>query len=170
MHRPKFSAIAVILLGLAFSAPEAWSLGLSYSETPVGGNFEYDFTLSNDLGTDIFELFLNVPLPVNSLLSFSSPTGWGDGFGGDQPFYGPVLSNTSFVEWWVELGSELGNGMSLSGFDFVSSSQVSDSIAFSVNADPSIGGNAVPVPEPATLLLVGGGLIGLIGFRRKFSK
>jgi len=170
MHRPKFLAIAVILLGLAFSAPEAWSLGLSYSETPVGGNFDYEFTLRNDTGTGIFELLLDVPLPDSNLLSFSSPTSWGDGFGGNQPYHGPVLADTSFVEWWAELGTELGNGMSLSGFDFVSSSQVSGSMAFSVNADPNIGGIAVKIPEPATLLLVGGGLVGLIGIRRKFRK
>ena len=182
MHRLRFLAIALILLGLASSAPEAWSLNLSYTEAHervpefIHGHvimvpaFRYDFTLSNDIGTDIFELFLNLPLPDSNLLSFSSPTGWGDGLGDNQPYHGPVLADTSFVEWWAELGSELGNGMSLSGFDFVSSSQVSGSIAFSVNADPSIGGVAVPVPEPATLLLVGGGLVGLIGIRRKFRK
>jgi hypothetical protein len=30
--------------------------------------------------------------------------------------------------------------------------------------------NASPVPEPATMLLLGSGLVGLIGFRRKFGK
>jgi hypothetical protein len=144
-------------------------LALTYTETPIGSNFEYNFTLSNDLGTQIYELLLNVRLPSTYLISFSSPAGWGDGFGGDQPYYGPVLSSTSFVEWWAAFGSELGNGMSLSGFDFVSSSRIIGSIAFSVNGDPTIVGVAT-VPEPSTLLLLGSGVVGLIGFRRKFRK
>jgi hypothetical protein len=33
---------------------------------------------------------------------------------------------------------------------------------------PEIPQNASPVPEPATMILLGSGLVGLIGFRRKF--
>lgn len=178
MHRPRLLVIAVILLGLAFSAPEAWSLGLSYSEsrfimgyeifggqmTPVWG-FKYDFTLSNDTGTDIYELFLDVPLPDSNLLSFSSPTGWGDGSGDNQPFHGPV-ADTSFVEWYAAFGSELGDGMSLSGFDFVSSSLLTGSITFSANSSPSIAGNAVAVPEPSLMVSLGISIISIVGLTR----
>jgi heme/copper-type cytochrome/quinol oxidase subunit 3 len=39
--------------------------------------------------------------------------------------------------------------------------------AFNASGDNSV---AVPVPEPATMLLLCSGLIGLLGFRRKFKK
>jgi hypothetical protein len=173
MQRPILVEIMIILFCLMFSAHAAWGLAVTYTETQIGVNFEYEFTMNNDTGTEIFELFLDVPLPDSSLLSFSSPAGWGDGSGGGEPFHGAVLPDTSFVEWFAELGSELGNGMSLSGFDFVSSSRVSPFISFSVNADPTSSGPAiqegsVPVPEPTTVLLAGTGLIAIIGVRRKF--
>lgn len=37
------------------------------------------------------------------------------------------------------------------------------------NVIPIFGSDGVPIPEPSTMLLIGTGLIGLVGFRRKFK-
>jgi hypothetical protein len=62
----------------------------------------------------------------------------------------PAVPNGNYLVFtWTNWNT---NGSSvLSGFDFEAN------------------GGAAPVPEPGTLLLLGAGLVGLVGFRRKFK-
>jgi hypothetical protein len=184
-------ALGVILIALCFGfvASNAWSVGLFYTETTsmvlvdfqyLGWMYipytEYDFTLVNQgLGTDIFELFVTAPFDV---VPSGSPPNWGDGFGG-PPYFGSETGDSTFVEWYANIGSELGDGMSLSGFSFGTSDVLNGSITFSVNTDEELCGTAtygayipqpspvnVPSPEPCTMLLFGSGLAGLAAYRR----
>ncbi|MBI2876790.1 MAG: PEP-CTERM sorting domain-containing protein [Candidatus Tectomicrobia bacterium] len=150
----------------------SWALSFDYVKTSVSGGFRYNFTLDNDLGTDLFEVFLDLPVAEGNLSDFLSPMGWGDGFGGSLPLFGPVTANSSFIEWFSELGSELPSGSSLTGFSFVSALEIAGPIRFSVNSNPNLGGlssnsQPAPIPEPTTLVLMASGLAGMGYLRRR---
>jgi hypothetical protein len=77
------------------------------------------------------------------------------GFLGDRPFAPPELLTNEIVKEITGSVSIIAAG-SGEGFDYYDYLNVTAS--------------ARPVPEPATMLLLGSGLVGLVGFRRKFKK
>ena len=131
------------------------------------GIWRYDYILYNtsDPGNDIYDFALYFA-PEVTFMNILSPPDWFSISGSGDP------SLPSFIEWYSDFGAEITPGNSLSGFSFQINYQAGD-IPFDIyltdpSGEPSLySGTTTPVPEPATLFLLGSGLVGLLFLRAK---
>ena len=147
------------LSGAAYAIPSA---EFTYIETNIGGGiWQYDYTLFNtsdpivDAGFDLYEVFFQFNHSA-TLSVISLPTGWAE-IGGS--------------------GFEITFSTTLAGFSFQFDYQAGNlpfEATFTNPVDPFnpvvYSGTSAPVPEPATALLLGTGLVTIAGFRRKLKK
>jgi len=135
---------------------------LSYSVTPGGGGFNYQFTLTNDgaTGGSIFDLFLSLPIDINHIdtATIGTPVGWGDATGG-LLFFGPDASpSTSFIDWAADFSGlyDVQIGATLSGFSFNSTQNIAGPITFALNGNTDFAAAepASTAPEPGTFVLL----------------
>lgn len=139
---------------------------LTYTVTPVGGQYQYQFALSNTgaTGGSLFDLFLAIPLDIASVDTgeIGTPAGWGDANGG-LLFFGPDANPaTSFIQWSADFSGvfDLPIGSSLSGYAFTATDRTTSQILFAVNGSLDVvpaeeSTSAIPEPGVMGLLLVG---------------
>jgi hypothetical protein len=188
---PIFLSLVFFLLiaGSVIASP----LRLEYSVMDLGGglyDYEFDLILDNNDSTWVsgqgwgWLIFGDAPrgddspltdfvgdtsdLPVGPWTGYSSTGGTHNG-----PTLGPV---TFPDDLWVP--SSIGETLSWSGTstadlaqgDLLFSTIHGINTAARADFDIAYRVSAAPVPEPTTMLLLGSGLLGLVGFRRKFRK
>ena len=173
----KFFIRTSCLLLFIFISSSVWAIPMAeitYLETDLGdGTFQYDYNVANtshpidDMGFDIFELFFT--FDSTAIATIDSVR--------DDWLYGTGMG---FIDTYSDLpgappdGADIGPGMSSNEFSFIFTERVGE-IDFAAIFWDSVndyfggefGGTTVPIPEPATLLLLTAGMIGMGAFGRK---
>lgn len=180
-----FSVLAFMLcLGMATHVMATPSLSYT-AQDKGGGNWQYDYTITNDLAglaIDSFSIDFAYGL-YSSLFVEAVPVGWGSSFVFD-PWDSITGPQTGAFYGFADTNSEIGPGSSLSGFsvsfawlltdtDPLTGNLISPPLdsqygvltagdqAFNYSTVPA--GSSAPVPEPGTFALLGLGLAGLLG-------
>ncbi len=185
MKKISNSVLAVAVLAILMMAPAAQaavaitqpSANVLYSQTDLGGGlWQYDFSVENTSSAgDSHPYLWKVSLDFEEYAYVSllnGPAAWSVG-----TFTGSLPDTTDYVEMYSDApGFDVLPGAVLAGLSFTADYPLGEIIYeawFSDHGTPevwtTISGTASAVPVPAAVWLLGSGLAGLVGIRRKFG-
>ena len=140
------------------NAPVSYNLQATWGYGEGGSPFQTDHYVLGSIGTDVSTMQSAI---TNDFTGTATPTANVDG-----PAWGLLSgSQSSFGSGLTAIEDTIVITLYLSGY------YSGDLIQYINNGDVAIAfGSPTAVPEPTTLLLLGSGLIGLWGSRKKFKK